>query len=78
MNTVNTNTLLGKKVGYWTGRDFPQELNIEPVYNTGIVIATFNVLENYKDVVGNDVLFLRDGDTEPDYVSLDRDFDVLN
>ena len=77
MNTVNTNTLLGKKVG-WTGRDFPQEWNIEPVYNTGIVIATFNVLENYKDVVGNDVLFLRDGDTEPDYVSLDRDFDVLN
>ena len=62
-----------------TGRDFPQEWNIEPVYNnTGIVIATFNVLENYKDVVGNDVLFLRDGDTEPDYVSLDRDFDVLN
>ena len=78
MNAVNTNTLLGKKVGYWTGQDFPKEWNIQPVYHTGVVIATFNVLNGFENMVGSDILFLEDGYDEPDFISANHDFKILS
>ena len=78
---VNDNIkLLGKRVGYW-GQDFRDdndELVISSQYYEGLVVAVVVPMEGYEAMAGNDVLLLQDGNDEPDFVSGEYDFDLLD
>ena len=72
--------LLGKRVGYW-GQDFRDdndELVISSQYYEGLVVAVVVPMEGYEAMAGNDVLLLQDGNDEPDFVSGEYDFDLLD
>lgn len=71
---------LGKRVGYW-GQDFRDdndELVISSQYYEGLVVAVVVPMEGYEAMAGNDVLLLQDGNDEPDFVSGEYDFDLLD
>ena len=72
--------MLGKRVGYW-GQDFRDdndELVISSQYYEGLVVAVVVPMEGYEAMAGNDVLLLQDGNDEPDFVSGEYDFDLLD
>jgi hypothetical protein len=72
--------LLGKRVGYWGQeyRDDNGELVVSSQYYEGLVVAVVVPMEGYEAMAGNDVLLLQDGENEPDFVSGEYDFDLLN
>ena len=45
---------------------------------TGLVVAVVVPMEGYEAMAGNDVLLLQDGNDEPDFVSGEYDFDLLD
>ena len=72
--------MLGKRVGYW-GQDFRDdndELVVSSQYYEGLVVAVVVPMEGYEAMAGNDVLLLQDGNDEPDFVSGEYDFDLLD
>ena len=72
--------LLGKRVGYW-GQDFRDdndELVVSSQYYEGLVVAVVVPMEGYEAMASNDVLLLQDGNHEPDFVSGEYDFDLLD
>ena len=72
--------MLGKRVGYW-GQDFRDdndELVISSQYYEGLVVAVVVPMEGYEAMAGNDVMLLQDGNDEPDFVSGEYDFDLLD
>ena len=78
---VNDNIkLLGKRVGYWSQeyRDDDGSLVVSSQYYEGLVIAVVVPMQGYEEMAGNDVLILEDGDQEPDFVSGNYDFDILD
>ena len=78
---VNDNIkLLGKRVGYWLQeyRDDDGSLVVSSQYYEGLVIAVVVPMQGYEEMAGNDVLILEDGDQEPDFVSGNYDFDILD
>lgn len=78
---VNDNIkLLGKRVGYWSQeyRDDDGSLVVSSQYYEGLVIAVFVPMQGYEEMAGNDVLILEDGEQEPDFVSGNYDFDILD
>jgi hypothetical protein len=72
--------LLGKRVGYWGQeyRDDNDELVVSSQYYEGLVVAVVVPMEGYEAMAGNDVLLLQDGKDEPDFVSGEYDFDLLD
>ena len=72
--------LLGKRVGYWSQeyRDDNGELVVSSQYYEGLVVAVVVPMEGYEAMAGNDVLILEDGEQEPDFVSGNYDFDILD
>lgn len=72
--------LLGKRVGYWSQeyRDDNGELVVSSQYYEGLVVAVVVPMEGYEAMAGNDVLLLQDGQNEPDFVSGEYDFDLLD
>ena len=72
--------LLGKRVGYWGQeyRDDNNELVVSSQYYEGLVVAVVVPMEGYEAMAGNDVLLLQDGENEPDFVSGEYDFDLLD
>jgi hypothetical protein len=75
---VNDNIkLLGKRVGYWS-RDDDGSLVVSSQYYEGLVIAVVVPMQGYEEMAGNDVLILEDGEQEPDFVSGNYDFDILD
>ena len=72
--------LLGQRVGYWGQeyRDDNGELVIPSQYYEGLVVAVVVPMEGYEAMAGNDVLLLQDGQNEPDFVSGEYDFDLLD
>lgn len=72
--------LLGKRVGYWSQeyRDDNGELVVSSQYYEGLVVAVVVPMEGYEAMAGNDVLLLQDGENEPDFVSGEYDFDLLD
>lgn len=72
--------LLGKRVGYWSQeyRDDNGELVVSSQYYEGLVVAVVVPMEGYEAMAGNDVLLLQDGNDEPDFVSGEYDFDLLD
>lgn len=78
---VNDNIkLLGKRVGYWPQeyRDDDGSLVVSSQYYEGLVIAVVVPMQGYEEMAGNDVLILEDGEQEPDFVSGNYDFDILD
>lgn len=78
---VNDNIkLLGKRVGYWSKeyRDDDGSLVVSSRYYEGLVIAVVVPMQGYEEMAGNDVLILEDGEQEPDFVSGNYDFDILD
>lgn len=78
---VNDNIkLLGKRVGYWSQeyRDDDGSLVVSSQYYEGLVIAVVVPMQGYEEMAGNDVLILEDGEQEPDFVSGNYDFDILD
>ena len=78
---VNDNIkLLGKRVGYWSQeyRDDDGSLVVSSQYYEGLVIAVGVPMQGYEEMAGNDVLILEDGEQEPDFVSGNYDFDILD
>lgn len=78
---VNDNIkLLGKRVGYWSQeyRDDDGSLVVSSQYYEGLVIAVVVLMQGYEEMAGNDVLILEDGEQEPDFVSGNYDFDILD
>lgn len=78
---VNDNIkLLGKRVGYWSQeyRDDDGSLVVSSQYYEGLVIAVVVSMQGYEEMAGNDVLILEDGEQEPDFVSGNYDFDILD
>ena len=78
---VNDNIkLLGKRVGYWLQeyRDDDGSLVVSSQYYEGLVIAVVVPMQGYEEMAGNDVLILEDGEQEPDFVSGNYDFDILD
>lgn len=78
---VNDNIkLLGKRVGYWSQeyRDDDGSLVVSSRYYEGLVIAVVVPMQGYEEMAGNDVLILEDGEQEPDFVSGNYDFDILD
>jgi hypothetical protein len=78
---VNDNIkLLGKRVGYWSQeyRDNDGSLVVSSQYYEGLVIAVVVPMQGYEEMAGNDVLILEDGEQEPDFVSGNYDFDILD
>ena len=47
-------------------------------YYEGLVVAVVVPMEGYEAMAGNDVLLLQDGNDEPDFVSGEYDFDLLD
>ena len=47
-------------------------------YYEGLVVAVVVPMEGYEAMAGNDVLLLQDGENEPDFVSGEYDFDLLD
>lgn len=77
---VNDNIkLLGKRVGYWSQeyRDDDGSV-VSSQYYEGLVIAVVVPMQGYEEMAGNDVLILEDGEQEPDFVSGNYDFDILD
>ena len=72
--------MLGKRVGYWGQeyRDDNGELVVSSQYYEGLVVAVVVPMEGYEAMAGNDVLLLQDGENEPDFVSGEYDFDLLD
>lgn len=72
--------LLGKRVGYWSQeyRDDNGELVVSSQYYEGLVVAVVVPMEGYEAMASNDVLLLQDGNDEPDFVSGEYDFDLLD
>ena len=72
--------LLGKRVGYWSQeyRDDNGELVVSSQYYEGLVVAVVVPMEGYEAMAGNDVMLLQDGNDEPDFVSGEYDFDLLD
>ena len=72
--------LLGKRVGYWSQeyRDDDGSLVVSSQYYEGLVIAVVVPMQGYEEMAGNDVLILEDGEQEPDFVSGNYDFDILD
>ena len=72
--------MLGKRVGYWSQeyRDDNGELVVSSQYYEGLVVAVVVPMEGYEAMAGNDVLLLQDGNDEPDFVSGEYDFDLLD
>lgn len=72
--------LLGKRVGYWGQeyRDDNGELVVSSQYYEGLVVAVIVPMEGYEAMASNDVLLLQDGENEPDFVSGEYDFDLLD
>jgi hypothetical protein len=72
--------LLGKRVGYWGQecRDDNGELVVSSQYYEGLVVAVVVPMEGYEAMAGNDVMLLQDGNDEPDFVSGEYDFDLLD
>ena len=81
---VNDNIkLLGKRVGYWSQeyqeyRDDDGSLVVSSQYYEGLVSAVVVPMQGYEEMAGNDVLILEDGEQEPDFVSGNYDFDILD
>lgn len=78
---VNDNIkLLGKRVGYWSQeyRDDDGSLVVSSQYYEGLVIVVVVPMQGYEEMAGNDVLILEDGEQEPDFVSGNYDFDILD
>lgn len=78
---VNDNIkFLGKRVGYWSQeyRDDDGSLVVSSQYYEGLVIAVVVPMQGYEEMAGNDVLILEDGEQEPDFVSGNYDFDILD
>lgn len=78
---VNDNIkLLGKRVGYWSQeyRDDDGSLVVSSQYYEGLVIAVVVPMQGYEEMACNDVLILEDGEQEPDFVSGNYDFDILD
>lgn len=78
---VNDNIkLLGKRVGYWSQeyRDDDGSLVVSSQYYEALVIAVVVPMQGYEEMAGNDVLILEDGEQEPDFVSGNYDFDILD
>lgn len=72
--------LLGKRVGYWSQeyRDDDGSLVVSSQYYEGLVIAVVVPMQGYEEMASNDVLILEDGENEPDFVSGEYDFDLLD
>ena len=51
---------------------------ISSQYYEGLVVAVVVPMEGYEAMAGNDVLLLQDGNDEPDFVSGEYDFDLLD
>lgn len=79
MATTNNINLLGKRVGYWTKDFFDYDGNLifPSVFIEGLVIAVVVQMKGYESIAGNDVLFLEDGSSEPDFVCGDYKFSIL-
>lgn len=78
---VNDNIkLLGKRVGYWSDefKDDEGSVIVPSVFFTGLVVGVLVPMQGYESMVGNDLLLLEDGKTDPDFVSGKRDFDILD
>ena len=78
---VNDNIkLLGKRVGYWSDefKDDKGSVIVPSVFFTGLVVGVLVPMEGYEAMAGNDVLLLQDGENEPDFVSGEYDFDLLD
>lgn len=78
---VNDNIkLLGKRVGYWSQeyRDDDGSLVVSSQYYEALVIAVVVPMQGYEEMAGNDVLILEDREQEPDFVSGNYDFDILD
>lgn len=77
---VNDNIkFLGKRLGYWTDDFYNDEgqLIFKGVYLTGLAVAVVVPMQGYEEMAGNDILLLEDGKTQPDFVSGEREFDLL-
>lgn len=72
--------LLGKRVGYWSDefKDDEGYVILPSRFFTGLVVAVVVPMEGYEAMAGNDVLLLQDGNDEPDFVSGEYDFDLLD
>lgn len=72
--------LLGKRVGYWSDefKDDKGSVIVPSVFFTGLVVGVLVPMQGYEAMAGNDVLLLEDGETHPDFVSGERDFELLS
>lgn len=67
---------LGKRVGYWAGQEFS---HIMPrLYFTGVIVACYVYAEGYEKYYDEQVLFLLDGEDEPDFIGATYDFELLS
>lgn len=77
---VNDNIkLLGKRVGYWSDefKDDKGSVIVPSVFFTGLVVGVLVPMQGYESMAGNDVLLLEDGEAEPEFVSGECDFEIL-
>lgn len=65
---------LGKRVGYTV--DFSR-FGLPSEHMSGRIIAIFKYAHGYEDFDDGSVLFLRDGYEEPDFISSEYDFSLI-
>ena len=72
--------LLGKRVGYWSDefKDDEGYVILPSRFFYWSSCCCCCSMEGYEAMAGNDVLLLQDGNDEPDFVSGEYDFDLLD
>lgn len=64
---------LGKHVAY--SYEFHPDFPIQ--HKTGVIVAVMKSAVGYENMVGNDVLFLEDGESDLDFISGEHQFKLL-